>query len=104
MVCEVVNFIVTPGSLRVNIVCPQVAHPWTHHKSLQKRNWASSGHYSPREIWHLDYVFQFANDIRHVKGSDNVVAECLSRTNVETITKAVNFHSISKAQKTDFEL
>ncbi|VUZ55898.1 unnamed protein product [Hymenolepis diminuta] len=25
--CEIVYLIVTPGSLRVNIVCPQVAHP-----------------------------------------------------------------------------
>ncbi|KAM3174988.1 hypothetical protein ACTXT7_009436 [Hymenolepis weldensis] len=25
--CEIVNLILTPGSLRINIVCPQVAHP-----------------------------------------------------------------------------
>ncbi|VUZ53302.1 unnamed protein product, partial [Hymenolepis diminuta] len=53
---------------------------------------------------HLDYVLQFINDIRHVKSSDNIVADCLSRTDVEAVTEAVDFHSLSEAQKTDTEL
>ncbi|KAM3184348.1 hypothetical protein ACTXT7_008532 [Hymenolepis weldensis] len=28
VICEIVNLIVTPGSLRINIVCPQVAHSY----------------------------------------------------------------------------
>ncbi|VUZ39991.1 unnamed protein product [Hymenolepis diminuta] len=77
---------------------------FTDHKPLTYVSRASSDHYSPREIRHLDYVLQFTNDIRHVKGSDNIVADCLSRTDVEAVTKAVDFHSLSEAQKTDSEL
>ncbi|KAM3185214.1 hypothetical protein ACTXT7_006798 [Hymenolepis weldensis] len=32
VMCEVVNLIVAPGSLRLNIVCPQVAHPYRSEK------------------------------------------------------------------------
>ncbi|VUZ44982.1 unnamed protein product [Hymenolepis diminuta] len=76
----------------------------TDHKPLTYASRASSDHYSPREIRHLDYILQFTNDIRHVKGSDNIVADCLSRTDVAAVTKAVDFHALSQAQKTDTEL
>ncbi|VDL63934.1 unnamed protein product [Hymenolepis diminuta] len=32
------------------------------------------------------------------------VVDCLSRTNVKAVTKAVDFHSISEAEKTDSEI
>ncbi|VDL58175.1 unnamed protein product [Hymenolepis diminuta] len=47
---------------------------------------------------------RFNNNIRHVKELDNIVADCLSRTDVEAVTKAVDFHSFSEVQKTDSEL
>ena len=34
---------------------------------------------SPRQFRHLDFISQFSTDIRHVSGSNNVVAEALSR-------------------------
>ncbi|EFN71769.1 Uncharacterized protein F44E2.2, partial [Camponotus floridanus] len=34
---------------------------------------------SPRQFRHLDFIGQFSTDIRHVSGSDNVVADALSR-------------------------
>ncbi|VUZ47944.1 unnamed protein product [Hymenolepis diminuta] len=56
-------------------------------------------HMQVGEIRYLDYYLQFTNNIRHVKGSDNIAAGCLSRTNAEAVTKAVDFRSIFKAQK-----
>ncbi|VDL19324.1 unnamed protein product [Hymenolepis diminuta] len=76
---------------------------FTDHKPLTYVSRASFDPYS-REIRHPDYVLQFTNGIRHVKGSDNIDADCLSRTDVEAVTKAVHFHSFSGAQKTDSEL
>lgn len=34
---------------------------------------------TPRQITHLNYISEFTSDIRHIKGSDNVVADFLSR-------------------------
>ncbi|VDL57652.1 unnamed protein product [Hymenolepis diminuta] len=56
-------------------------------------------HMQVGEIRYLDYYLHFTNNIRHVKGSDNIAAGCLSRTNAEAVTKAVDFRSIFKAQK-----
>ncbi|KAM3171528.1 hypothetical protein ACTXT7_016442, partial [Hymenolepis weldensis] len=39
-----------------------------------------------------------------VKGTDNITADCLSRTDVEAVSKATDFHSHFKAQNTDPEL
>ncbi|VUZ40635.1 unnamed protein product [Hymenolepis diminuta] len=77
---------------------------FTDHNPLTYASRASSDHYSPREIRHLDYVLQFTDNIKHFKGYDNIGANCLSRTNVAAVTKAVDFHSFSEAQKTDSEL
>ncbi|GFV20549.1 retrovirus-related Pol polyprotein from transposon 297 [Trichonephila clavipes] len=35
----------------------------------------------PRQLRHLDFMSQFSSDIRHVSGSDNSVADTLSRIN-----------------------
>ena len=59
-------------------------HILTDHKPLTYAIKSSSKKYSPREIRHLDYVSQFTTDIRHIKGTDNIVADALSR-NVYTI-------------------
>lgn len=34
---------------------------------------------SPRQTTHLNYIAQFTSDIRHIRGSENVVADFLSR-------------------------
>jgi cleavage and polyadenylation specificity factor subunit 1 len=41
----------------------------------------------PHQFNHLDFVFQFTTDIRHISGQDVVVADALSR--VEVITAPV---------------
>ncbi|BHF77907.1 hypothetical protein SprV_0602101700 [Sparganum proliferum] len=47
----------------------------TDHKPLNNALKAKSDRYSPREVSHLDYISQFTADIRHVRGSDIVVAD-----------------------------
>ncbi|VUZ43746.1 unnamed protein product [Hymenolepis diminuta] len=69
------------------------------HKPSTFPSRASSDHYSPHEIRHLDYVLQFTNDIKH-----NIFAHCPSRTDVEGVIKAVDFYSFSETQKIDSEL
>ncbi|GBM46909.1 Retrovirus-related Pol polyprotein from transposon 17.6, partial [Araneus ventricosus] len=41
---------------------------------------------SPRQIRHLDYISQFSTDIRHVNGKDNIIADTLSRIEIDAIT------------------
>nr|CDS29111.2 gag pol polyprotein [Hymenolepis microstoma] len=42
-------------------------------------------HHSPREIRHLDFVLQFANDIRYIDGLSNAVANAISLMEVDQI-------------------
>ena len=61
-----------------------------------------------RQIRHLDYISQFTNDVRHVKGTDNVVADALSRVGTNTLQTshppAIDFNDIAVAQQSDPEL
>ena len=68
-----------------------------------------SDRYSPRQSRHLDYISQFTSTIRHIiKGSQNVVADALSRIETNAlVTKqppVVNFEAIAEAQSTDKQL
>lgn len=60
-------------------------HMLTDHKPLTYLSSFHSSNHSPRRIRQYDYILQFTADIRHVKGSDNSVADALSRVTVSTI-------------------
>ena len=54
---------------------------------------------SPRQARHLSFIVGYTSDIRHVKGSENVVADTLSRPAVEAISlPLVDFTALSAAQ------
>ena len=55
-----------------------------------------------RQLRRLDLIGQFTTDIRHICGSENVVADTLSR--IEGITNAIDFTSLSQSQENDPEL
>lgn len=61
---------------------------------------------SPRQLRHLDFISQYSTDIRHVQGSQNVVADALSRIEIDSITNSpiLNFNEFAEAQKNDQEL
>ncbi|KAF2351531.1 Integrase catalytic core [Trinorchestia longiramus] len=63
--------------------------------------------HSPRESRHLSYISQFTTDLRYIKGSENTVADCLSRINcisIIPVLEQLTLESISDAQKEDPEL
>ena len=80
----------------------------TDHKPLTFALGTPSDKYTPRQIRHLDYITQFTADIRHVSGTDNPVADALSRTAVSTLhtvqRPVVDFEAMARAQVTDPEL
>lgn len=57
---------------------------------------------SPRQFNHLDFISQFSTDIRHVAGTQNVVADMLSR--VDQISTSVDSTELATVQATDAEL
>ncbi|GBM01772.1 Gag-Pol polyprotein [Araneus ventricosus] len=61
---------------------------------------------SPRQLRHLDFISQYSTDIRHVQGSQNIVADALSRIGVDSITKSpiLNFKEFARAQKDDSDI
>ncbi|GBM37947.1 hypothetical protein AVEN_46251-1 [Araneus ventricosus] len=60
---------------------------------------------SPRQLRHLDFISQYSTDIRNVRVSKNVVADSLSRIELNSITKSalLNFSELAKAQQNDPE-
>ncbi|UYV65624.1 hypothetical protein LAZ67_3004897 [Cordylochernes scorpioides] len=56
---------------------------------------------SPRQLRHLQYISQFTTDIKFIKGTDNIVADALSR--VDAIT-TIDYEEIAKEQTGDSEL
>nr|VZI33586.1 unnamed protein product [Spirometra erinaceieuropaei] len=56
---------------------------------------------SPREVRHLDYISQFTADIRYVRGSDNVVADALSRPDINTLTSDFDLAKLADLQSGD---
>ncbi|PIK56201.1 gag-pol polyprotein [Apostichopus japonicus] len=80
-------------------------HVLSDHKPLTYSFLTSPDRYSPREIRHLDFVSQFTTDIRHIKGKDNVVADALSRSTINTVSASnIDFKAISAEQEVDEEL
>ncbi|UYV64958.1 hypothetical protein LAZ67_3002563 [Cordylochernes scorpioides] len=56
---------------------------------------------SPRQLRHLQYISQFSTDIKYIKGTDNIVADALSK--VDAIT-TIDYEEIAKEQTGDSEL
>ncbi len=73
----------------------------TDHKPLTYALKAKPDRYSPREVRHLDYISQFTSDIRYVRGSDNIVADALSRPDVNTLTSDIDLKKLADLQTQD---
>jgi cleavage and polyadenylation specificity factor subunit 1 len=79
---------------------------FTDHKPLTFALQNGSDRYSPREIRQLDFISQFSTDIQHVKGADNVVADALSRFNIDAVSidSTIDFNALAAAQGDDLDL
>ncbi|BHF62300.1 hypothetical protein SprV_0200528200 [Sparganum proliferum] len=73
----------------------------TDHKPLTYALKAKPDRYSSREVRHLDYISQFTADIRYVRGSDNVVADALSRPDINTLTSDFDLAKLADLQTAD---
>lgn len=80
---------------------------YTDHRPLTSALQSSSATRSDREARHLDFISQFTSDIRYVPGSQNSVADALSRT-VSMIMAPTprfdDFTGLAAAQEEDSEL
>lgn len=59
---------------------------------------------SPRQLNQLGFISQFTTEIVHVSGSDNIVADALSRINAIDMPTILSTVDIKSAQETDSEL
>ena len=75
---------------------------YTGHEPLTFAFNQKSDKCSPHQFRHLDLIDQFTTDIRHISGSENVVADTLSR--IEGITNDIDFTYLSQSQENDPEL
>ncbi|GBL73843.1 Transposon Ty3-I Gag-Pol polyprotein [Araneus ventricosus] len=76
---------------------------FTDHKPLTFAFRQKEDKCSPRQ---LDIIGQFTTVLRHLNGTDNAVADALSRIHISTIglPSVIDFQKISEEQKTDPEL
>lgn len=58
---------------------------------------------TPRRTRHLLFISEFTVDIQHISGKDNIVADTLSRSEIETIfcPTVLDFEEIADAQSVD---
>ncbi|GFW23886.1 retrovirus-related Pol polyprotein from transposon 297 [Trichonephila clavipes] len=61
---------------------------------------------TPRQLRHLNLIGQFTTDIRYLKGSENVVADALSRIHISTINapSVFDFSKMAREQQKDSQL
>lgn len=80
----------------------------TDHKPLTFALTSHSSSHSPRQARHLDFIAQFTSDIRHVKGTDNPVADALSLLDVDALAigelNSINLEQMATAQQQDQEI
>ena len=64
----------------------------------------SSDPWSDRQQRQLSNISEFTTVIQHVAGKDNIVADALSRININTLLSGVNYKAMAAAQQQDVEL
>ena len=80
-------------------------HVLTDHKPLTFALHARPDRHSPRQARHLDFISQFTSAIQHIRGPENVVADALSRIQINALLNAqppvLDFAAMAKAQAGD---
>ena len=77
---------------------------YTDHKPLVQAISKSSEPWTSRQQRHLSYISEFTTDIKHVPGKRNVVADCLSRPTLNTISLGIDYAEMARAQTSDKEI
>ena len=78
----------------------------TDHRPLTYSLSSSPNHHSLRQIGHLNDIFQFTSDIRHIQGSDNQAPDALSRVQEVFLdfSPVINFDQLAITQRDNPEL
>ena len=78
----------------------------TDHKPLTFALSSTSDKWTPRQTRHLSYIAEFTSDIRHVDGSQNVVADALSRIHLldGTLPALMDYTEFAEQQQLDTSL
>nr|CDS25349.1 gag pol polyprotein [Hymenolepis microstoma] len=75
---------------------------FTDHKPLIYAFRAAADHHSPKETRHLDFIAQFTSDVRHIDGASNVVADAMSRMELNQIAiPSLDFQALTSEQRSD---
>lgn len=77
---------------------------FTDHNPLTHALTSNSPARLPHEDRHLQYISQFTQDIRHISGKDNVVADALSRVDTISTPSVINYADVAADQIGDSEL
>ena len=72
---------------------------YTDHKPLTFSMSTKSERSSPRQARHLDFIVQFTTDIRFTNGTNNLVADALSRVELESSSSyIIDLEAMASAQ------
>lgn len=74
---------------------------YTDHKPLTFMFNKSYKTATPRQLRHIDYISQFTTNIRHVSGTDNIVADMLSRIEAVDGQDTINYALLKAEQDAD---
>lgn len=77
---------------------------FTDHKPLTFAMTSNTNNRLPHEQRYLEYISYFTTDIRHISGSNNFVADALSRVEAIAAPIPLNYDEIAAAQLKDDEL
>lgn len=77
---------------------------FTDHKPLTFAFLQSNDKASPRQARHLDLIGQYTTDIKHISGSENVVADTLSRISELSFPVPISYNDLANEQQNDSEL
>ena len=77
---------------------------YTDHKPLTFCMSKMSEPWSSRQQRHLSYISEFTTDIRHIQGKDNIVADTLSRANIDSIQLGIDYCGMAADQRDDPEV
>lgn len=85
----------------------RVFHVQTDHKPLTFALTSRSDNHTPRQVRHLHFIAQFTSDVRFIKGTNNEVADALSRVSIavvhalDTPSQVLDFEEMAAAQLDD---
>ena len=71
---------------------------FTDHKPLVDAISKVADPWSARQQRHLSFISEFTTDLRHLSGKDNVVADCLSRAPLDSVSVGIDYVAMAHAQ------